>query len=110
MNIQLAAFFGCNPIYLIGVDLNYKIPKNIEKDGHILTSNEDDPNHFHPDYFGKGKWHLPEVHIMQKSFTKANRVLGDRNIKLINATVGGNLEDVQRDNYSNIHQHLSENL
>lgn len=106
MNIQLADFFGCNPIYLIGVDLSYEIPKNIEKDGHILTSNEDDPNHFHPDYFGKGKrWHLPEVHVMQKSFSKANAILNSNSKELINATEGGNLKDVPRINFSNIHQY-----
>tara|TARA_B100000963_G_scaffold267927_1_gene236158 strand:- start:87 stop:929 length:843 start_codon:yes stop_codon:yes gene_type:complete len=105
MNIQFAAFLGCNPIYLIGVDLNYKIPKNIKRDGHILTSKEDDPNHFHPEYFGKGKkWHLPKVDLMQRSFSRAYLDLKDINVKLINATKGGNLELVPRVDYCKINK------
>ena len=105
MNIQLACFLGCNPIYLIGVDLNYKIPKNIKRDGHILTSVEDDPNHFHPGYFGKGKkWHLPKVDLMQRSFSKAYQNLKDIDVKLINATKGGNLIEVPRADFFDINK------
>ena len=68
-NIQLAEYLGCNPIYLIGVDLSYSVSKSVERLGTVLTSTEDDENHFDPRYFGKGKrWHLPETDRMQQAF------------------------------------------
>lgn len=103
MNIQLAYYWGCNPIYLIGMDLNYKIPADIKQKGIVLTSQNNDPNHFHPAYFGKGKkWHLPMVERMQKSFLTAHNFLKERKISLINATNGGNLKGVPRINYADI--------
>lgn len=96
-NLQLAHFLGCNPIYLIGVDLTYTIPEGTILKGNVLTSTEDDPNHFNKDYFGKGKrWHLPAVDRMQIAFTKAYNELKKNNVKLFNATVGGNLQGIPR--------------
>ena len=47
-NIQLAEYLGCNPAYLIGVDLSYSVSKSVERLGAVLTSTEDDENHFDP--------------------------------------------------------------
>lgn len=96
-NLQLAHYLGCNPIYLVGVDLTYTIPDSIIKSGNVLTSTEDDPNHFNKDYFGKGKrWHLPEVDRMQQAFSKAYHALKASKVDLYNATVGGNLQEIPR--------------
>ncbi|WP_119342988.1 6-hydroxymethylpterin diphosphokinase MptE-like protein [Facilibium subflavum] len=97
MNIQLAHYLGCNPIYLIGVDLSYKVPNTVKKAGAVLTSTEDDMNHFDPRYFGKGKkWHLPETQRMQQSFTKAYHELKKRNVKLVNAGVDSQLKVIPK--------------
>lgn len=96
-NLQLAAYLGCNPIYLIGVDLSYKIPKDVTKKGKVLLSNSDDENHFDPRYFGKGKrWHVPETERMQKCFTTAYYELKNRGIELYNAGIDSNLKDVPK--------------
>lgn len=103
MSIQLAAHLGFKEIYLIGVDLSYQIPKDIIQKGSVLTSQSDDPNHFDSNYFGAGKrWHLPEVERMQVSFDKANLSLGNQGIKLYNATVGGNLNNIERVVYEDL--------
>lgn len=103
MNLQLAAYMGFKDIYLIGVDLSYSIPKDADIRGSVITSNSDDPNHFNPSYFGKGKrWHLPETDRMQKSFTNAHKELKKSNINLHNATVGGNLKDIPRVDYNSL--------
>ena len=68
-NIQLASYFGCNPIYLIGVDLNYKVPQSIIKE--VLTSMEDDVNHFDPRYFEREKMAFTRNRENAKAFTKA---------------------------------------
>lgn len=96
-NIQLAEYMGCDPIYLIGVDLNYVIPEGTRKNGAVLTSVENDPNHFDPRYFGEGKkWHLPETERMQRSFNKAYEVLKDRGVRLLNGGVDSKLKNVPK--------------
>lgn len=103
MNLQLAAYMGFKEIYLIGVDLSYSIPKDAEVKGSVIFSKSDDPNHFNPTYFGKGKrWHLPETERMQKSFSNAYDVLNANDIYLYNATVGGNLQNVPRVDYNSL--------
>ena len=96
-NIQLAEYLGCNPIYLIGVDLSYKVPDSVIQKGAVLMSTEDDANHFDPKYFGAGKrWHLPETERMQLAFDAALAELKNVDIELFNSTVGGNLQNVPR--------------
>lgn len=105
MNLQLAAYMGFKQIYLIGVDLSYSIPKDADIKGSVITSNSDDPNHFNPAYFGKGKrWHLPETDRMQESFTNAFKEMKKSNINLYNATVGGNLKEIPRTKYESLFQ------
>lgn len=96
-NIQLANYMGCNPIYLVGVDLSYKIPESVKKNGAVLVSTEDDVNHFDPRYFGKGKkWHLPEVNRMQNAFNKAFYKLSKEGVELINAGVDSKLKNIPK--------------
>ena len=103
MNLQLAAYMGFKQIYLIGVDLSYSIPKDADIKGSVITSNSDDPNHFNPAYFGKGKrWHLPETDRMQASFSTAYKELNKSNIELYNATFGGNLKEIPRVEYNSL--------
>lgn len=102
-NIQLAAFMGYSKIYLIGVDLNYVIPEDIEQDGKVLTSVGDDVNHFNADYFGKGKkWHLPETERMQTAFTKAFVSCQKLGIELINLGVDSKLEDIPKSSFTEV--------
>jgi hypothetical protein len=96
-NIQLADYMGCDPIYLVGVDLNYVVPEGTRKNGAVLTSIDNDPNHFDPRYFGKGKkWHLPETERMQHSFNKAYSVLKERGVRLLNGGVESKLKNVPK--------------
>jgi hypothetical protein len=97
LNLQLAYFLGCNPIYLIGFDHSYKVPSKIK--GCVITSEHDDENHIHPDYFGKGyRWHDPNVARMEQAYQE-RRFLESRNVTVINATVGGQLEVFKRVEY-----------
>lgn len=101
--VQLAAHMGCDPIYLVGVDLSYKIPEDVLRSGGELTSTSDDPNHFHPAYFGAGKrWHIPMPERMGHCFHSAWGKLATRGIRLVNATDGGNLNSIPRESYSDL--------
>lgn len=101
--LQLAVYLGFNPIYLIGCDTSYIIPKTvIFENGNqkLLISTQEDPNHFDSAYFGEGKkWHDPNVEAMIFHYTQAKKVCDELNIKIYNATVGGNLEVFPRVNY-----------
>ncbi len=105
--MQLAAYLGYEEIYLIGVDADYAIPKDAELSGtgkvKEIDMPSDDPNHFHVDYFGKGKrWHEPNVKVMRAAYKKANAASKERGVEIINATVGGKLEVFPRVDYDAI--------
>ncbi|MBE0661410.1 MAG: DUF115 domain-containing protein [Bacteroidales bacterium] len=99
--MQLAFYMGFKSIYLVGVDSDYTIPNDIQqgKDYNVgvLDMKSDDPNHFHPDYFGKGfRWHDPQVHKMVEAYQEAKKVLNTTNHRIYNSTVGGKLEVFER--------------
>lgn len=102
--MQLAAYLGFREIYLIGVDASYQIPQDAlsAKDYSVgvLDMQSDDPNHFNPDYFGKGyRWHDPQVDKMVEAYAEAKRTLEGTGQCIYNATVGGQLEVFERRDY-----------
>lgn len=101
LNLQLAYYLGCTEIYLIGCDHKYQVP-NDAKD-YVITSRDDDVNHIHPNYFGKGyRWHDPNLARMEQSYTEARRFLDARGALVRNATVGGHLEVFERIDYGSL--------
>jgi hypothetical protein len=101
LNLQLAHYLGCDPIYLIGFDHNYRVPANLESD--VILSQADDVNHFHPDYFGKGyRWHDPMVERMESAYRVAREFLEAHGVKVFNATAGGRLEVFERVRYDEV--------
>ncbi|MEQ8558532.1 MAG: FkbM family methyltransferase [Henriciella sp.] len=105
--MELAAFMGYEEIYLIGVDASYSIPKdaNVSGPGRVkeIDMKSDDPNHFHPDYFGKGKrWHEPNVDVMIRAYEQARESCDERGVKIYNATIGGFLEVFPRIDYEDL--------
>ena len=102
LNLQLAYYLGCSEIYLIGFDHEYKVVESIDEQN-VITSDKDDVNHIHPEYFGKGyRWHDPNVDRMQEGYIKAKTYLEAKGIKIYNATIGGKLEVFQRVNYNSL--------
>ena len=105
--MQLAFYLGFPEIYLVGVDASYEIPKTVERHDHygvaVLDMQGDDPNHFHPDYFGKGyRWHDPQVDKMVAAYEEARRVTEARGVRIRNATIGGKLEVFERVDYESL--------
>lgn len=99
--LQMADFMNFDEIIFIGMDLSYIVPNSVIKNGTQLTSTEDDPNHYSPNYFGVGKrWHIPETSRMLKSFKCSSSYPVVK--KVINATVGGNLDCFTRKDYNDL--------
>lgn len=99
--IQIAYSLGYKNIALIGFDHNYKQDKNV-KEGDLIITNNDDENHFDPRYFKGKKWQAADVDNMSKAYKIAKETLEAKGVKIINATVGGNLEVFERDKLENI--------
>lgn len=109
--MQLAVFMGFNPIYLVGCDTSYSIPQSALTDGrngrHLVSTLDDDPNHFDPGYFGKNsKWHDPRVDMMLMHYEESKQVCDALGVEVYNATVGGNLEVFPRIEYSSLFDRL----
>ena len=59
----------------------------------MLAFASDDPNHFHPSYFGKGaRWHDPQSDKMEEAYLEAKSFLDSKGVEVLNCTIGGNLE------------------
>lgn len=96
LNLQIAAYLGCNPIVLIGFDHSYSVPSGSIHD-HVIHSDVEDVNHIHPNYFGPGyRWHDPNVARMEASYRFARAELESCGVQVLNATVGGHLEVFDR--------------
>lgn len=103
MNLQLAYYMGFRQVVLIGMDFSYTIPDSAEREGDIITSTEADPNHFHPDYFGKGKtWKDPKLDRVLANYQLAKQVYEADDREILNATPGGNLEVFPRIRYDSL--------
>jgi hypothetical protein len=97
--LQLAYYMEFDPVVLVGFDHSYATPSDITRAENVneWTSNSDDPNHFHPDYFGKGKrWHAPRTDRMELAYLRAEEEFRKAGRRVINATEGGKLEVFER--------------
>ncbi|MCP5398809.1 MAG: DUF115 domain-containing protein [Sphingomonas sp.] len=100
INMQLAFFLGFTEVYLIGMDFDYVIPKDHGRRGDLIFSTTDDPNHFHKDYFGKGKtWKDPKLDRVGMSYRQAKLSYEAVGRRIYNATIGGKLEIFPRVDY-----------
>ena len=105
--IQLAVYLGFNPIYLVGCDTSYTVPQTVIREDtqaeYLVSTQDDDPNHFHPGYFGAGKkWHQPHVERMIAHYEQVKIACDALGVNIYNATVGGNLEVFPRVDYKSI--------
>jgi hypothetical protein len=108
--IEAAVYMGFANIILIGCDTDYIVPDDVIAEGpeiggekSLLTSTSDDPNHFHPEYFGKGrKWHQPHAGRMIQHYMWARDAFRPRGVNIVNATVGGKLEVFPRIDYAGL--------
>jgi len=87
--LQLAFYMGFSPVILIGVDHSFTTQG---KPNTTITSQGDDPDHFHPGYFGKGfRWQLPDLETSERAYRLARQVYEQAGRQVLDATIGGKL-------------------
>ncbi len=95
--LQLAYHMGFQQAVLIGVDHSFAtqgVPNT------TVTSQGDDPDHFHKGYFGKGfRWQLPDLETSEQGYRTAREAYEADGRQVMDATVGGKLEVFEKVEY-----------
>jgi len=87
--LQLAFHMGFEQVILTGVDHNFVSKGEANQ---TVTSQGDDPNHFAPNYFGKGfRWQLPDLETSERAYRMAKAAYEADGRQVLDATVGGKL-------------------
>ncbi len=98
--MQLAYFMGFSEVVLIGVDHYFKSQGPANKE---VVSEGDDPNHFHPQYFGKGvRWNLPDLEKSEIAYNLAKQAFEADGKRIIDATLDGHLTIFPKADYRKV--------
>jgi hypothetical protein len=98
--LQIAFHMGFEKVILIGVDHNFTSKGDANK---TVVSQGDDPNHFAPNYFGKGaKWQLPDLDTSEIGYGLAREAYRKAGREVIDATVGGKLMIFPKVDYNSL--------
>ena len=98
--MQLAFFMGFQQVILIGVDHNFiqQGPPN-----QTTVSSGNDPNHFIPNYFGKGfKWQYADLEGNERAYRMAHAAYNQAGRSIVDATVGGKLTVFPKVDYNSL--------
>ena len=104
---QILKHLGFAEIVMIGVDMSYQIHKTAksikDKSNNIESLSDDDPNHFDPRYFGKGKkYHQPEDYVIKNilnNLKKLSQLTDSLNLKIVNAGFDSQVEYFPKENF-----------
>jgi hypothetical protein len=100
--MQIAYYMGFTEVILVGVD-HYFSTKGQPRA--LVVSQGDDPDHFDPNYFGKGiKWQLPDLHTSEIAYKMAKEAFERAGRRIVDATVGGHLRVFPRVSFDEIVQ------
>lgn len=98
--LQIAFHMGFEKVILIGVDHNFASKGDANK---TVTSEGDDPNHFMPNYFGKGvRWQLPDLDTSEVGYLLAREAYQKAGREILDATVGGKLTVFPKVDYDSL--------
>jgi hypothetical protein len=98
--LQLAFHMGFRQVILIGVDHNFASKGDANK---TVTSQGDDPNHFSPNYFGRGfRWQLPDLETSEIGYRLARDAYRKAGREVLDATVGGKLTIFPKVDYNSL--------
>ena len=88
--LQLAYHMGFEEVVLIGVDHAFS---REGRPNTTVVAKGDDPDHFSPDYFGKGfRWQLPDLAASEQAYRLAKQAFEADGRRVLDATLGGKLQ------------------
>lgn len=110
---QVLKYLGFSEVYVVGNDMNYvihqtaKVLEGIETKGRkviqIESQKDDDPNHFDPRYFGKGKvYHQPMQEVIDRIFANIDYVASDyrkAGVKVVNVGYNSKVESFPKQDF-----------
>jgi len=98
--LQIAYYMGFSEVVLIGVDHNFVTQG---KPNTTVVSQGDDPNHFSPNYFGKGfRWQLPDLETSERGYALARQAFEADGRRVVDATIDGKLRIFPRVEYNTL--------
>jgi hypothetical protein len=98
--LQLAFHMGFSRVILIGVDHDFASKGEANR---TVVSDGDDPNHFSPEYFGKGfRWQLPDLVTSELGYRMARETFAQAGRDVVDATVGGKLTVFTKVDYNSL--------
>jgi hypothetical protein len=98
--MQLAYHMGFSEVILLGVDHSFTTQG---KPHTAVVSEGDDPNHFAPNYFGKGfKWQLPDLESSEIAYRMARQAFETDGRRIVDATIGGKLTVFPKAEYNTL--------
>ncbi|MFH2104569.1 MAG: 6-hydroxymethylpterin diphosphokinase MptE-like protein [Chloroflexota bacterium] len=98
--MQLAYHMGFEQVVLVGVDHSFATTGKAHAE---VVSQGDDPNHFSPEYFGKGfRWHLPDLDTSAFAYRLARQVFESNGRQIVDATIGGKLTVFPKVDYATV--------
>ena len=87
--LQIAYHMGYEQVILVGVDHSFATPGPANQE---VVSSGADPNHFSPDYFGRGfRWNLPDLENSERAYRMALQAFERDGRRVLDATVNGKL-------------------
>lgn len=88
--LQIIYYMGFTEVVIIGMDHNFQTKKVNRPNETEVRDEEEDKNHFHPNYFPKGsKWETPDLISSEYFYNIAKNVFEKDGRKIIDCTIGG---------------------
>lgn len=98
--MQLAYYLGFHTAVLIGVDHSFATKGDAHK---TVVGDDVDPNHFDPNYFGRGvRWQLPDYEDSERAYAAAKTAWEQDGRQILDATVGGKLTIFPKVSYEHV--------
>jgi hypothetical protein len=87
--MQIAYFMGFRRVFLVGVDHSFQAEGDPNEKQHM---EDEDVNHFDPNYFKGNDWQLPDLEASELSYRLARFFYHRDGRQIIDATVDGELD------------------
>lgn len=98
--LQIAFYMGFDEVILVGVDHSFT---SKGRPNETVISEGGDPNHFSPEYFGRGfRWQLPDLEASEEAYHLAKAAFDQDGRRVLDATIGGKLNVFEKVNYQSL--------